>query len=296
MPTTHTQIPDIQALQSQKEVTANQAHDRLDKQLNQLLGIVVTGDLTLTAVQMRENALLELTGTPGAPFTVDMFDTNERVLSVFNNTDDVATVRNSASGGAGQPIIAVGDTVTFHYDGVDFIPLSQITKGKLDLSLGGLREIVSNDIPNTAASPSGGLLTSDTTPAYGRLNGATDKALRVNWVLANVDEIQFAPIFMPPDLDETQDLTIHLLARMDGATDTPTIDVQVFDAVGDTEMGGVTAALSTTLAELTVIISAADLSGHPLGFLNVSLTPGAHGTDEVELFAAWIEYTRKVAA
>lgn len=120
MATSITQIPDIQSGQSQKEVTANIAHDLLDRQLNQLLGIAVTGAFTLTSNQMRENAVLELTGTPGAPFTMDMFDTNQRLIRVINNTDDVATIRNSAAGGVGQPVVAIGDTVTFHYDGTDF--------------------------------------------------------------------------------------------------------------------------------------------------------------------------------
>ncbi len=121
MPTTHLQIADIQASQSQKEVVANQAHDLLDKSTNQVVSIAVTGDFTLTAVQMRENTIVELTGTPGSAFTMDMFDTNQRLLVVFNNTDAACTVRNSAAGGAGQPVIADGTVVTFHYDGVDFI-------------------------------------------------------------------------------------------------------------------------------------------------------------------------------
>lgn len=165
----------------------------------------------------------------------------------------------------------------------------------LNLNLGSLREIASNDIPNTAATPSGGLLTSDTTPAYARVNGATDKALRVIWVATNSDEVQFPPVFMPPDLNSDLDITIHLLADMSGATDTPTIDVQVFDGVGDTEMGGATAAITSTLAEVSVTISAADLSGHPLGFLNVALVPGSHTSDDLRLYAAWIEYTKKQA-
>jgi len=163
------------------------------------------------------------------------------------------------------------------------------------LSIADLREIVSNDIPNTAATPSGGLLTSDTTPRLIRLSGATDKALMVEWVGGNVDEVQFPPVPMAPFLDEATDVTIHLLARMSAAGDTPTIDVQVFDAIGDTEMGGPTAALSSTLAELTVTLANANISGHPLGFLNIALIPGTHATQLVQLFAAWMEFKRKKA-
>jgi hypothetical protein len=163
--------------------------------------------------------------------------------------------------------------------------------GKIGLNLGSLREIVTNDTDTSANH--GGILTNDSTPTYARINGATDKALRVSWVAGNTDEVQFPPLFMPQDLDETQDLTIHALARMSGATDTPTIDIQVFDGIGDTEMGGATAALSNTLAELTVTILAADIGGNPTGFLNIAIVPGAHATDALEFYAAWVEYARK---
>jgi hypothetical protein len=61
-------------------------------------------------------------------------------------------------------------------------------------------------------------------------------------------------------------------------------------------MGGATATITNTRAEKTVTISAADITGHPLGWLSISLVPvGAHATDTIALFSAWIEYTRKVA-
>ncbi len=164
----------------------------------------------------------------------------------------------------------------------------------LDITM--LREIATNDIDTRANA--GGLLGSDTTPALKRENLATDKSLVVFWAAGNVDEAQFPTVPMPPDLDETKDVTIHLVAQMDGVIgpDTPTIDVQVFDGVGDTEMGSPTAALSSTLAELTVTIVAANISGNPLGFLNISLIPGAHANDGIELRASWLEYTRKKPA
>ena len=297
MATENLQIPDVSASQNQKEVTINAAHNLLDRAINQRVNKVITVSTSFTATETRENTLIELTGTPGAAFNIDMPDAFERRIVAYNNTDDVATIRNSAAGGTGQPVIQVGAAVELYYDGTNFINLSAITSfnnpGKLNLSLGELRRIATNDIDTTTNH--GGILTSDSTPSYARLNGATDKALRVNWIQGNVDEVQFPPVFMPPDLDETQDLTIHLLARMDAATDTPTIDVQVFDAIGDTEMGGATAALSSTLAELTVTVVAANISGNPLGFLNISLIPGTHATDDVQVFAAWVEYARKTA-
>lgn len=168
--------------------------------------------------------------------------------------------------------------------------------GFIPLDITSLREIFSNDIgvaADGAAQGSGGILASDTTPALARVNAATDKALKVEWAASNVDEVQFPSVPMPPDLDPNSDVTVHLLAKMGGATDTPTIDVQAFDGIGDTEMGGATGALSDTLAEVTVTLAAADIAGPAAGFLNLALVPGAHGTDAIELYGAWIEYNRR---
>ncbi len=129
MPTSHLQIPDIAAAQNQKEVTANAAHDLLDKAINQTVAKAITGSTSLTVLETRENALIELTGTPGAVFDLDMPDTNERVLVILNNTDAIATIRNSVGAGTGQPVIAVGAVAFFHYDGTDFVSLAAAAAG-----------------------------------------------------------------------------------------------------------------------------------------------------------------------
>lgn len=171
-------------------------------------------------------------------------------------------------------------------------------KGFIPLDFSSLRELVTNDIPNQATL-AGGILGADTVPIYERTNDATDKSLRLNWVLSAANtEVQFAPVPMPPDLDETVDVTIHIVAEMTGATDTTnTLDVQVWDGVGDVEMGGATAVITDALLELTVTIANANITGGPLGFFNISITPtGTHTTDGILVYAAWIEYTRKLAA
>ena len=121
MATDHLAIPDILANQNGKEVTANAAHNLLDRPMNANVTKAITGDTSFTTTESRENFLIELTGTPGAPHNIDMPDTNKRTMAVFNNTDDVMTIRNSASGGSGQPVLSIGVTVLFHYDGTDFI-------------------------------------------------------------------------------------------------------------------------------------------------------------------------------
>lgn len=114
------------------------------------------------------------------------------------------------------------------------------------------------------------------------------------WAASSSIECQFPSVPKPPDLDGTADLTVHLMMGKDTNTDnTVTVDVQVFDGVGDTEAGSATAALAAAaLAEYNGTILAADLGEHP-GFLNISLIPGTHTTDAIWLYAAWVEYARK---
>lgn len=213
--------------------------------------------------------------------------------AVSSNATTEILVYHTPSPGAGS--LGAGTV------GTSQLAATSVTAAKLDASLAvgtiqlditSLREIASNDIQALAAH--GGLLASDSDPALARVNGATDKALRVIWDTSNdTDEAQFPPVAMPVDLDASTDLTIHLLMAMGGATDTPTVDVQVFDAVGDTEMGGATGAVTgTSVAEYTVTIANANVSGNPTGFLNIALVPGTHENDALYLYAAWIEYAR----
>lgn len=160
--------------------------------------------------------------------------------------------------------------------------------GFIPLALAAAREVATNAIQNAAAN--GGLLASDTTPILQRVNGATDKAIRINWAATNVDEITWEFPY-PPDLDESQPLFVKLRAKMGGATDMPVIGVGFFEGVGDTNAGGNTAALSNAMQTLSVTIAAGNL-GAPPNFASVSLVPAAHGNDALELYAAWIEYTR----
>jgi hypothetical protein len=161
--------------------------------------------------------------------------------------------------------------------------------GFVPLPLVQAREIATNDTINAAGN--GGLLASDTTPILKRENGATDKKLYVEWAASNSDEIVWDFPY-PPDLDDGAAVEVHLLALMNGATDTPVIAVSYFEGIGDTNAGGNTAALSNTLAELTVSIAHANVGTAP-NAASVGLVPGAHTTDKVQLLGAWIEYTRK---
>jgi len=137
-----------------------------------------------------------------------------------------------------------------------------------------------------------GPLKDDTTPVLDMANGDTDSGLVVTWAASNNDPVLFQTP-LPPDLDTTEDLVIHLRAKSGGATDTPTIASDAYFNEGDTKVEDVSAALSASYAEKTITIAAADI---PSGAqtLTVELTPGAHTTDTVVMSALWIEYTKQL--
>lgn len=166
---------------------------------------------------------------------------------------------------------------------------STLKTGYIPIKLTDWREVAANVTLNIAAN--GGVLASDTTPIYERVNGATDKGARLRWAAANSDEL-IADFPYPPDLDDTADVIVHLFMGMAGATDTPVVAVSYFEGVGDANAGGNTAALAATAADKTVTIAAANIGTYP-NFASIGIVIGAHTTDAAYLYAAGIEYTRK---
>ena len=161
--------------------------------------------------------------------------------------------------------------------------------GFVPVPLTGIREVAANNLQNIAAN--GGLLATDTTPILEFTNGDTDSAWRMRWAAANVDPISFQ-VPLPPDIDEASNVTVHMLAAMGGAADTPVISADSYFNVGDTKVEDDSAAITgTTPAEYAITIAAADV---PAGAqtMTVELTPGAHGTDTLLIYAVWVEYTR----
>lgn len=160
--------------------------------------------------------------------------------------------------------------------------------GFIPVSLATVRELTTGAFIN--ASGNGGLLASDTTPILDTINGDTDGAWRLSWAASNNDAIGFQ-VPLPPDLDTDGNVEIHLRAYMAGSTDTPVISADSYFNEGDTKVEDDSAALSSTAAEKTITIAAADV---PSGAqtLSVELTPGAHTTDIMYVTAIWVEYTR----
>lgn len=206
-------------------------------------------------------------------------------------------VGNSSGVGAavdmsGDATIANTGALTIAANAVEASMLgTNLGKGHIPLSLWTARIISGDAIQNTteAGVPDG----NTAGPSLARVNAATDKMVRLVWAANEVNELQFETFAYPGDLDDTAALTVHLLAAMSGATNTPTIAVSYWENTGDTNAGGNTGAITgTTITEYTVSIAAGDVGAHPKAAA-ISLIPAAHANDAIHVYAAWVEYTRK---
>jgi hypothetical protein len=165
-----------------------------------------------------------------------------------------------------------------------------LAKGFIPLDLTTARIIAANAIQNLTE---GGVPDGNTAgPSLARVNAAVDKALRIVWAAAEVNELQFAPVPLPPDLDDAAAVTVHLMMGKDANANAFAVAVNAFFGVGDANCGGNTANVAQALAEYTVTLAAADVPAPP-SFLNVALIPAAHAGDALYLYSAWLEYTRK---
>jgi hypothetical protein len=209
------------------------------------------------------------------------------------NSGSTTTIEVDHQGTPGSGTLATGSIGTSNL-AANAVTAAKLTStlgtGYIPLPLAQARIIASNDIA-AKGTPDGGLVSLDTDPTFKRINGATDKNLRIAWAATSVIPITWSFAY-PPDLDDTAAVLVHLLLGMAGATDTPTVAVNYFEGVGDTNAGGNTAALAATVADKTRTIAASDVGPYPIS-ASVELVPAAHGTDAIYLYGAWIEYTRK---
>jgi len=158
------------------------------------------------------------------------------------------------------------------------------------LDLINWREPATNDI-TAIATVVGGVLTKDTTPNLEYTNGDTDSALRLQWAASNVDPLVYQ-FCLPPDNDTGQPIYVDFLCKMGGTADTPVLSLDTFFDTGDTKVEDDTTALGGTAAHIvTATIAAADV---PINAFTMSLevTPGAHGTDTLEVYGIRVRGTR----
>lgn len=161
----------------------------------------------------------------------------------------------------------------------------------INLPLDGFKETTNFDVANIAAN--GGVLASDTTPIRDAINAATDGCQRLLWASSNNDQV-VCQVALPPDLDVTADIVLHVRIMSEGTTNAVGFTVDSFFNEGDTKVVDTTTTNQTTdWLEKIAVIGNADI---PAGAqtLTIGLTPVAHTTDEISMSAAWLEYTKVI--
>lgn len=110
-------IDHVAASQNQKEVTINDAIDRLDNAYNAFTSIDMTSDVTLTVDAFTSSFLFKLTGTPTATVTLNI-PANRRMFGLQNTTGQSVIVQ--VVGGAGQSYsLYVGQNTVLYCDAAD---------------------------------------------------------------------------------------------------------------------------------------------------------------------------------
>ena len=135
----------------------------------------------------------------------------------------------------------------------------------------------------------GATLTTTTTTNPGFAKEGTNLTTLI-WAASKVVEAGLN-IQVPGDYDESVDkLSVWLLTKMAGATDTPTITVEAFkhsDPTTDLAPDAV-AALTSTYAWRQI-----DLDGNSIlanDIIHLTLVPGTHGTDIINIAAVKVRY------
>ena len=129
-----------------------------------------------------------------------------------------------------------------------------------------------------------------TDPILDLTNGDTDSALRWVWAAASVVAI-INSFVLPPDIDVTADIVLHMITGKDANADTVTLSSDTYFMVGDTKVSDTSATLTQAVAESTITIGNADITAGDKT-ATIELTPSAHAGDALYLWQTWIEYTR----
>jgi predicted RecA/RadA family phage recombinase len=269
-------------------------------EMTNCIGIAVADIAASTgigAVQME--GVFELATNTGEAWTIgqDIYwdaDNDELTSTASSHTPAGMAVELVASTTATEKVLLRHSiTAAVNVPADDSVTLAKLAgffkKGYVNVPLTALREVFSNNITNIAAN--GGVLASDTTPILSFTNGDTDSALRVAWVLDDVDPIVFQAV-LPPDIDVSEDLTVHVRMASESTTDAVGFTSDTYFNEGDTKVEDTSETNQTaTYAEKIITIAASDI---PAGAQTITceLTPVAHSTDAMYITACWLEYTR----
>lgn len=137
---------------------------------------------------------------------------------------------------------------------------------------------------------------------------AGDEGFGIRWNDAAAPDPISTSVPIPPDLDASADVIVHVFAAKVGATigDAVTWLIEAFNAVdtalydADADFGGTSSAMtgdatSKTCQEETLTLASANVAGSPCVLtLTLQPTDGTLGTDDVIVFGVWLEYTRKL--
>ncbi len=110
----------LTAAQTNKYLTVNEALDEIDQVLTDTLQVSCTagGTIGVSEDDTEDYARLELTGTPAAAFTLDLFE-RERLLVIYNNTTRRATIQTGTPGST--TIVYPYETAVVHNDGANAV-------------------------------------------------------------------------------------------------------------------------------------------------------------------------------
>lgn len=133
------------------------------------------------------------------------------------------------------------------------------------------------------------------TPGFNQVGG---KELVVRWNNHATPTAVALSLPIPLDLDASQDVEVHWLAAMSGATDSPDLLHECYFGAGDDDCAGVDDEIAggVALTEYTSTIAAADVAAAP-SVLTLIFGPkaGELATDDLLVYGCWIEYTALTA-
>ncbi|MEN6623613.1 MAG: capsid cement protein [Smithella sp.] len=206
----------------------------------------------------------------------------------FTVISTTAATVSAAAGGLSIPA-TVQAALAELYQG-----LVKTVQGFIPIPLTSFRELAAGVFINAAGN--GGILASDTTPIL--TNIADGDAMRIAWAAGNTDQIA-ASVVLPPDLDGTADLVVHMLCSKDAnANNAVHMDGEAYFGESDVDCFPAAAAANLLVqnkGEYTATILAADVADTQADAnMTLLLMPEAHAADVVYLHAAWIEYKKKL--
>ncbi len=102
-----------------REILSNARDWVIDQNLNRVhtLDVTAGGTITLTIDQQYAGAMIRLTGTPAASFTIEMLDGNCNLT--FDNASGQTATIDTVTGAASPPTVADGSTLEVQEQGIE---------------------------------------------------------------------------------------------------------------------------------------------------------------------------------